>query len=97
MYSQLPKGRRPKGIHIRQKPKCSVLQLICNTSHPYQADSLKCRKSITQANTSATTGYIIYTCLKILIIGQQLVHSGYDERTNPRDIMENFGYVSLMF
>ena len=30
-------------------------------------------------------------------MGQQLVYSGYDGQTYPRDIMENFGYASLMF
>ena len=30
-------------------------------------------------------------------MGQLLVHSGYDERTYPRNITENFGYASLMF
>ena len=39
-------------------------------------------QSITQANASTTTGYIIYACLKMLIMGQQLVRSDYDERTN---------------
>jgi len=33
-------------------------------------------------------------CLKILIVGQQLLH--YNKQTNPRKNMENFGYVSLM-
>ena len=51
-------------------------------------------RSITQANTSAATGCIIYA---YLITGQQLVRSGYDERIYPRDITENFSYVSLMF
>ena len=27
-------------IHIKQNPEYSMLQLICDTSHPYQADSL---------------------------------------------------------
>ena len=36
MYAQLPKS----GGHTYQaKPKFPVLQLICSTSHPYQADS----------------------------------------------------------
>ena len=47
---------------------------------------------------SAATGYIVYTYLKFLIMGQQLVAMfSYDQRTYPRDIMENFSYMSLMF
>ena len=65
---------RAEGIHIRQSP--NVANTVCNTSHPYQADSCT-GQSITQANTSATTGYILYACQKILIMGQQLGHSGY--------------------
>ena len=53
--------------------------------------------SITQANTNVANGYIIYAYLQFSIIGQQLVCSGYDERTYPRDITENFGYTGLMF
>ena len=41
--------------------------------------------------------YILHTYLKFSIMCQQLVTFGYDERTYPRDIMENFSYVSLLF
>ena len=54
-------------------------------------------RSIIQANMSAATGYIIYAYLKFSIMGQQLVCSGYDEWTYPRDTTENFGCVSLTF
>ena len=45
------------------------------------------------------TGCITHTCLKDSIVGQQLdilATFGYDERTNPEDIMKNFGCSSLM-
>ena len=70
---------------MRALPECPVLQLICNT---YQADSL----SITQANTSAATGYII----KIFDYGSAPSMFRYNERTYPRGIMEIFGYLSLL-
>ena len=53
--------------------------------------------ALCQANMSAATGCIIYAYLKCSIIGQQLLCSGYDKRTYPRDIKENFGYATLMF
>ena len=62
-------------------PASVVLVMSCtattsNSCNTFQADSLY-RRSITQANMSAATGYIIYAYLKFLIMGQQLVRSGY--------------------
>ena len=59
------------GIHIRQSLNSRVtdvtlIRLIACTG-----------QSITQANTSAATGCIIHAYLKSLIMGQQLVCSGY--------------------
>ena len=65
---------------------------MCNT---YQADILyRAINHPSQYKCSHWMYYIAY--LKFSIMGQQLVRSGYVEWTYPRDIMENFGYVSLM-
>ena len=50
--------------YISDKSRVLMLQLICNTS--IQADSL-------DANTSVTTGFILYACLKDSIIVRQQV------------------------
>ena len=99
MYAQLPEGRRPegRGRTYQAKPECPVLQLICNT---YQADSLY--RAINHPSPYECSHWIYYICISnFLIMGQQLVHCGYvhgyDERTYPRDITNNFGYASLMF
>jgi len=50
-------------------PAC--VRVICNT---YQANSLSTGCSINLANMSVSTGHFTYVCLKILNMGQQLVH-----------------------
>ena len=68
----MPEGR---GHTYQAKPECPILQLICNICQGLIACI---GRSITQANTSAATGCIIYTYLKFSIMGQQLVYvSGY--------------------
>ena len=63
MYAQLPGG-----IHIRKKSECLVLQLRCNTSHLYEADSL--HRVINHPNQYKRNHYIIYACLKLFTMGQ---------------------------
>ena len=86
-------ARLPEGLHTRQSPNAP-----CYSQYVTHIRLIACTgRSITQANTSVASGYIIHAYLKILTVGQQLVRSGYDERTYPRDITENVGYVSVMF
>ena len=80
---------------------CSVRHsptLLLTLGNTYQANSLK---SITQANMSSSTGHFIYSSMKLFMVGQQLLHSGYAYvvviQANPIiDFVENFGYASLM-
>ena len=94
MCAQLPEGHRPEGRwHTYQtKPKCPVLQLICNT---YQADSLY--RAINHPSQYECSHWIYCICITKIFdyrSAATVVSSVMMNGVYPRDITENFGFAS---
>ena len=84
------------GQIFQTKPECPML--ICNTSHQYQANGL--HRVINHPSQYECSHWIYYICIpKTFDYGSSatVVHSGYDDWTDPRGIMMNFSYASLVF
>ena len=64
--SDLPEMYAQRQAYISGKSRVPMLQLICNTSVKVKADNLN-------ANTSGITRFVIYACLKDLIMVRQQV------------------------
>ena len=98
MYARLPEDCRLEGGGqiFQTKPECPML--ICNTSHQYQANGL--HRVINHPSQYEYSHWIYYICIpKNFDYGSAatVVHSRYDDPTDPRGITVNFSCASLVF